>query len=145
MISISNRTTNEQREITQKGGKASGKARRRKRDLKACANLLLDLPASFNSDYDILNTFALEWENMSKEEINNKFVVMAALIQKAKTGDVSAIKELRYITQDDYQFKAKLALEKQKLKLLEERLHGGGDEEALAKLDEVLGNIKGVI
>ena len=48
LISNSERTPSELREITQKGGKASGEARRRKKDMKQKMKALLELPAVCN-------------------------------------------------------------------------------------------------
>ena len=42
LISLADRTTEEQREIGRKGGKASGEARRRKRDMRELMKLMLD-------------------------------------------------------------------------------------------------------
>ena len=48
LIPIQNRTTSEAREISAKGGKKSGEARRRKKDMKAKMKLLLSLPVKQN-------------------------------------------------------------------------------------------------
>ena len=46
LIPMDERTENEQREIARKGGKKSGEARRRKKDMKAKMKLLLSLQPS---------------------------------------------------------------------------------------------------
>lgn len=42
LISLADRTTEEQREIAKKGGKASGEARRKKRDMRELMKLMLE-------------------------------------------------------------------------------------------------------
>ena len=46
LVSIGERTTREQREITKKGGIASGAARRKKKALSALVKMIAEAPAS---------------------------------------------------------------------------------------------------
>ena len=71
------RTEEEQRQIATKGGKASGKARRRKKELKALLELALSQPSEIVDGED------------------NYTAITAALIQKAIQGDTKAYEVIR--------------------------------------------------
>lgn len=73
---LNTRTKEEQREITSLGGKASGKARRRKRELKELLELALSQPWEENPDED------------------NYTGITVALIKKAANGDVQAYMQI---------------------------------------------------
>ena len=77
------------------GGKASGASRRKKRDMKKCMELLLSMPASQMSDYQLLSDMGVSFDELDEQDVNNMLAVNAALLKQAKLGDVSAIKELR--------------------------------------------------
>lgn len=98
-----------------KGGKKSGEVRRRKRDMKACMQLLLSLPASKN-DYKVLSDMGVSVEDFS-DDITNMLVVNAAILKAAKAGDIQAIRELRSIIRDDDYMKNKIKMDKERLKL----------------------------
>ena len=70
LVSLADRTTEEQREIARKGGIASGEARRRKKTLKEELIMLLET-----------------------NDNNNKISV--ALLQKALNGDIQAFTTIR--------------------------------------------------
>lgn len=104
------------------GGKKSVESRRKKRDMKACMDMLLAMPANTRADYDTLCALGIDLGSLDEDTINNMLVVNAALLKNAKNGDVSSIKELRSIIQDDVYMQhkiknenAKLALEKEKM------------------------------
>ncbi len=111
-------TPSERRENASKAGKASGAARRRKRDIKQCMQLLLSLPASSEDDWAQLVAAGVSLNLLSDDEITNLLVVNAALLNRAKQGDVSAVKELRSILGDDERIK----IERERLKLEKEKL-----------------------
>lgn len=131
LIPLPERTKEEQREIQSKGGKASGEARRRRKSMKQKMQMLLELPASMD-DYNTAAVMGVDGE------IDNEIAMLIGLYMKAKTGDVSAVKEIRNILGKDTA-SAELALRKKELDLKE----AGKDPSAaaLAKLDEVLGGI----
>lgn len=104
-----------------KGGKKSGEARRRKKTMKQVMDYLLSLPANTRTDFEFLVSQGIDLEHLDKEFVNNMLVVNAALLAKAKSGDVSAVKELRNVIQDDYYANQKLKLEKERLKLEKEK------------------------
>lgn len=103
-----------------KGGKASGVSRRRKRSLKEAADLFLSLPVN---DVPTYNKMVIA--GIDPEDIDYQMAVVVGMTTRAISGDAKAAK------------------------VLIEMLGGSKDEEAqqntLEKLDEVLGEIGGVI
>lgn len=104
-----------------KGGRASGVARRRKKSMKQMMELLLDKPASTPEDWQLIADIGLNFDGWNNEEVTNLLIVNAALLKKAKSGDVNAIKELRSIIQDDAYQKHKMKLEKEYLKIEQQK------------------------
>lgn len=89
LIPFDERTESEQREIAQKGGVASGAARRRKRSLKEAADLYLALPiASLKARNKIIA------EGIAPEDADNQMAVIFGLTAKAAKGDARAAKVL---------------------------------------------------
>lgn len=84
-----------------KGGKASGKSRRRKKSMKQVMDMLLSLPANTPADWEMLIDMGVNVDEIDEDLVNNLLVVNAALLKKAKTGDVNSIKELRNIIRDN--------------------------------------------
>ncbi len=116
------RSESEAREKGAKGGKKSGESRRRKKTMKQVMDYLLDSPANTYNDYNFLVEQGIDVEQLDKDFINNMLVVNAALLKKAKSGDVFAIRELRSIIQDDAYLKHKIKIETEKLKIEKTRL-----------------------
>lgn len=115
------RTESEAREKGSNGGRKSGESRRRKKSMKQVMDMLLGMPANTFADYNMLAEMEIDLSEIGEDMVNNMLVVNAALMKKAKSGDVTAIKELREIIQDDYFAKEKLKLEKEKLKFEREK------------------------
>lgn len=140
LIPFNKRTESEQREIAAEGGKKSGEARRKKRDMKKTMEMLLGLSPSTQEDYDNLSAAGVNLNTITDEELNNMLVVNAALLNKAKSGDVPAVKELRSIIHDDDNYtkhkmkvdNARLRMEKQKLEPKQEEAYDDGLIEALS-------------
>ena len=128
LISNSERTPSELREITQKGGKASGEARRKKRDMKKCMELLLSLPASQVADYQLLSDMGVNFDELDEQDVNNMLAVNAALLKQAKMGDVAAVKELRSIIRDDDMMRHRIRYDNARLKLDRERYFPSADD-----------------
>lgn len=84
--SIGERTMDEQREITKKGGKASGIARLNKKHSREAAILLASLPSN-ECDNEILKEFGIP-----ENDLNKQMAMLVALYKKALTGDASAIR-----------------------------------------------------
>lgn len=83
----SKRTPSERREIARIAGKASGKARRRKANMRETANRLLTMVGEVEGLSDILRADGGE---STYEEI-----ITMAMIQKAAMGDVKAYEALK--------------------------------------------------
>lgn len=107
------RTKSEQREIARKGGIKSGEVRRKKKALKETMQMLLDLPVNNTKIFNKMSEFGIDLG-----EIDNNTRLMYSLLQKAFTGDVYAIKEVRSVIGEDV------------------------NGEALDKLDELLQGLK---
>ena len=89
LVSIGDRTTEEQRRITSAGGRASGVARRRKRSLREAAELYLSLPVADKRAWN-----KLAREGVDPEDVDNQMAVIAGLTIKAVKGDAKAAKLL---------------------------------------------------
>ena len=135
LIPNSERTPSELREITQKGGKASGETRRRKRDMKQKMKALLELPAAVN-DREQLQALGVDPDDM-----DNEMVLVMAMFLGAAGGDVKAFDRVMQLLGKDIGHE-ELALRKRELKLKEKAV-SDSENEALSKLDEVLGKIEG--
>lgn len=90
LIPNSRRTPEERSELARKMGKASGKARRKKRTMKAAAKLLLDMAVANPS----VEKKMLEY-GIPEEEITNQMAIMVAMINQATKGNVKAAAFLR--------------------------------------------------
>ena len=109
-------STEEAKRRGRKGGKKSGEVRRKKRQMKDCMNLLLELPVTSTKDFNKLSRMGIP-----VEEIDNKMMLVVALFNRAVTlGDVAAVKEIRSIIGDD-----------------------AASQDVIDKLDDVLKKIKG--
>ena len=79
-----------------KGGVASGQAKRRRKLLRDSMNALLELPVSSTREYNALIKIGIDIE-----DIDNSQLIVLALFNRAKSGDVAAIKELRNLIGED--------------------------------------------
>lgn len=120
LISIGDRTKEEQQKICSAGGKASGVSRRRKRSLKEAADLFLSLPVTDTKTYNKMIRAGVD-----ADDIDYQMAVVIGMTTKAIKGDAKAAK------------------------VLIEMLGGTKEEDAqqntLDKLDSVLDEIGGVI
>lgn len=110
LIPNSERTPNELREMTSKGGKKSGESRRRKRDMRKKMQMILNLVPQNCDDYNLVSEMGVDIS-----EIDNETVMLAGLFNQAKSGNVQAVKEIRNIIGDDIP-SAELELKEQALK-----------------------------
>lgn len=74
--------------------------------------MLLQMPANTSDDWNLLVGMGIDTNNLDEDTVNNLLIVNAALLAKAKTGDVNSIKELRNIIQDNAFEKHKIAIDK---------------------------------
>ncbi len=89
LIPFNERTEDERKEIAQKGGKASGAARRRKKSLKEAADLYLSLPVR-----DGRKLKAMLRDGIPEDDADNQMAVIVGLTKMAKLGDARAAKVL---------------------------------------------------
>lgn len=86
LIPVTERTKKEAREISRKGGIASGKARREKADLKKKVNEILSM--------DVFNPQLKETLEEKGLSATNQTAIVTVLLQKALKGDMRAIELL---------------------------------------------------
>lgn len=89
LIPFDERTESEQREIAQKGGIASGVARRRKKALKEAADFYLSLPVSERKQWN-----AISKKGVPPEDIDNQMAMIVGLHDMAAMGDARCAKVL---------------------------------------------------
>ena len=89
LVPINERTKSEQREIASAGGKASGKARRRKKSMKQKMQLLLSLPAADNDQTELAAM------GVDPDDMDNEMVLVKALFIAAAAGDTRAFDRIQ--------------------------------------------------
>lgn len=89
LVPFDKRTEEEQRKIASSGGVASGKARRRKRDMKKAMQMILDLPATGQAE-QFLQTLGID-----ERDRTNQTAMLLAIAMKAMSGDVRAAEFVR--------------------------------------------------
>lgn len=109
LVPFDERTESEQREIASAGGKASGKARRRKKSLKQKMQLLLSLPPT-DTDRTELTIMGIDPEDM-----DNEMVLVKALFIAAAAGDTRAFDRIQDVLGRSVAWE-ELALKKQEAK-----------------------------
>lgn len=82
------RTTEEARKRGRNGGIKSGETRRRKRDAKSAAKLVLDLECGANVAKN------LKLMNISEEDFTNRVALMARLFAEGMSGNVTAMRTI---------------------------------------------------
>ena len=85
LIPFNERTESEQRQIAQKGGIASGAARRRKRSMREAADYYLSLPET-----DRRRVNAMLRDQIEPEDVDNQMAVIVGIAEQAKRGDARA-------------------------------------------------------
>ena len=63
-------------------------------------DFLLEQPANTRADYEFLVEQGIDLNSLYPDFINNMLLVNAALMARAKQGDVAAVKELRDIIRE---------------------------------------------
>ena len=88
LIPNSERTPTERRENARKAGKASGEARRRKKDMKERLQILLSMSIKDGKGADVekIKSFG----DLKNKNITVEDAILVAMIQKALKGDVQA-------------------------------------------------------
>ena len=90
LIPLNKRTQRERKEIATKGAAAANAKIKQRKALKDSMNVLLGLIPSDTRDYNKLANAGIPLE-----DIDNSQLIVLALFNRAKKGDVAAIKELR--------------------------------------------------
>lgn len=96
LVPLDQRTKDEQRTIQEKGGIASGVARRRKRSMKEAADYYLSLP---ETDHRRVN--ALLRDEVEPEDVDNQMSVVMGMAEAAKRGDARAANVLLKMLGED--------------------------------------------
>lgn len=109
LVPFDERTESEQREIASAGGKASGKARRRKKSLKQKMQLLLSLPPADNDQTE------LSAMGVDPDDMDNEMVLVKALFIAAAAGDTRAFDRIQDVLGRSVA-REELALKKQEAK-----------------------------
>lgn len=86
------RTESERQEIARKGGVASGEARRRKKEMRNLANILLDAPANPNNKR---LKKAFDDLGVSEEDRTKAMELLMAQLRKGVNGDTKAAEFVR--------------------------------------------------
>nr|DAR63844.1 MAG TPA: hypothetical protein [Caudoviricetes sp.] len=145
LIPVTERTKKEAREISRKGGIASGKARREKADLKKKINEILSM-----------DVFSPQFKEMLEEKglsVTNQTAIATVLLQKALKGDMRAIELLAKLngnegtkdSLDKKEQKERIKAMQLENKKREQQLEGGAKSEDVMsdyfdKLEGALGN-----
>lgn len=112
LIPFSERTEEDQRRIRSAGGKKSGEVRRRKRDAKQAAKLILNLPVEFDAVKANLKKLGVDPDDMT-----NMVALMARMFTKGMEGDDKAVRLLLEMSGDTPRQKnedARLKMDKEK-------------------------------
>lgn len=118
LIPNSQRTPEELREMTRKGGIASGKARRKKADLKKAMQTLLALDVASEKSKEQLESLGVE--------ATNEMLLAFATFQQAVKGNQRAVENVIKLTTTDKdkhdiaEQKERIKAQKMKNKMLEE-------------------------
>lgn len=120
LIPVTERSKEEARALSSKGGKASGATRRRKKSMKDAMNLLLSLPV------DEANMAKMERLGIDPNAADNQMLMLISAFQQAVKGNVKAMEFIKDLTGasgmtelDKKQLKIendKIALQREKLK-----------------------------
>ncbi len=119
LIPVTKRTKSEAREISKKGGQASGAARRKKKSMKQVANYLLSLPVVEELQEEMIQS------GIAIDETDNQTALVFSMMQRAIKGNVTAAQFIANITGSTAMTEAereKIKLEKKRLKLEEAKL-----------------------
>lgn len=134
LVPFGERSEREARELGQKGGIASGKARRRKKNMKQKMQLLLSLPAADNDQVELTAM------GVDPEDMDNEMVLVKALFLAAAEGDTRAFDRIQDVLGRSVA-REELGLKKQEMK----RKNSDEDTQPMKKAKELLGGIASAI
>lgn len=90
LIPFTERTEEEQRRIAVQGGKASGEARRKKKNMKEALQLLLSLDVKSSKVREQLKALGVD-----EKDMNNEMALMVSMLNKALKGDKGCAEFIR--------------------------------------------------
>ena len=96
LVSLKNRTTEEQREIAVKGGIASGVTRREKAKMKSAVKLLFSLPVKDPKIKEQVKALGID-----EKDIDNSILPIIGLYNKAIKGNVQAARLLAELNDEN--------------------------------------------
>lgn len=99
LVSLGERTTEEQREIARKGGVASGKARRRKRTMAEALQLITNTPVN-EEQAEILRKYGF-----AEQDRTYLMLMMIKAVQMASEGNLKAAEFVRDTLGESPQYK----------------------------------------
>lgn len=99
LVSLGERTTEEQREIARKGGVASGKARRRKRTMAEALQLITNTPVNAEQA-EILRKYGF-----AEQDCTYLMLMMIKAVQMASEGNLKAAEFVRDTLGESPQYK----------------------------------------
>ena len=99
LIPMNERTKEEQREIARKGGRESGKVRRRKRTMKDAAQLILQLPVGAEQ------AALLQKYGIAESDCTNLMLLIVKTVQMAADGNLKAVEFIRDTLGENPQYK----------------------------------------
>ena len=117
-----------------KGGKKSGEVRRRKKSMKSVLSAMLNADVVSDEIYNSAAEMGVDVMEMTYQA-----AIIAALIKKAASGDVAAVREIRSIIGEDNDTE-RVKLQKKQLAMQEKKLSG---EEEQAPDDGFLNALNG--
>ena len=128
---MSERSKEEVRTLASKGGKKSGEVRRKKRDAKNAARLILNLTAAEGVQKN------LEAMGVEEEDHTNMVAIMARAFQKAMTGDVGAMNFLMEMSAQSPRFK--LEEERHRKEMQDEQKSNNAVDDWISSIPDVEG------
>lgn len=111
LIKNSERTPSELREITKKGGIASGKARKKKADLKKAFEIILKADVASSNARKQLEDLGFE--------PTNEMALALVMMKKALEGNVRAFEQISKLTATDAKDKHDITEQKARIKAIE--------------------------
>lgn len=107
LIPVTKRTKSEAREISKKGGQASGEARRKKKSMKQELDAILSLSAAEE------NVIAFDGIISKDSDASNQTLVMASAVKQALKGNVKAMQFIVNVMGGTDKEKQQMRLDKQ--------------------------------
>lgn len=145
LIPVTKRTKSEAREISKKGGQASGEARRKKRSMKQELDAILSLTANEE------NVVAFDGIISDDSDASNQTLIMASAVKQALRGNVKAMQLIVNIMggtdREKQQMKMDKQLQKARIEMIQaqtDKLRADSDENEIDESDGFIEALRGV-